>query len=117
MERAKMSIWIAFVLYVLISIAIFWGVESGSAFKVSVPTEGEATKQYEQAIKALDGIADVGIKLATTLVGVGAAVFLGFKSGLILTTRIRILILFATACFLQFPLRRAYAHCRIVGQQ
>ena len=91
-------------LFTLVSVAIFLWVESGSAFKVAVPTEGEVTKQYEQAIKALDGIADVGIKLATTLVGVGAAVFLGFKSGLNLTTPIRILILFATACFLQSAL-------------
>jgi hypothetical protein len=113
MERAKMSVWIAIILYVLISIAISWWVESGSAFNVSVPTEGEATKQYEQAIKALDGIADVGIKLATTLVGVGAAVFLGFKSGLILTTRIRILILFATACFLQSALYAVLWRMRI----
>jgi hypothetical protein len=101
---AKRPIWIAIVLSALVSIAIFWWVQSGSTFKVAVPTEGEATKQYEQAIKALDSIADVGIKLATTLVGLGAAVFLGFKSGLILTTQIRILILLATACFLQSAL-------------
>ena len=97
---AKTSIWIAMLLFTLVSVAIFLWVESGSAFKVAVPTEGEVTKQYEQAIKALDGIADA----ATTLVGVGAAVFLGFKSGLNLTTPIRILILFATACFLQSAL-------------
>jgi hypothetical protein len=103
MGRTKL-IWTAIILCAIVSIAVFWWVESSSSFKVTVPTEGEAAKPYEQAIKALDSIADVGIKLATTLVGVGAAVFLGFKTGLILTTRIRILLLLATACFLQSAL-------------
>jgi hypothetical protein len=113
MEPTKKPIWIAIALCALVSFAIFWWVESGSPFRVTVPTEGEATKQYGEAIKALDGIADVGIKLATSLVGVGAALFLGFKSGLILTTRIRILLLLATACFLQSALYAVLWRMRI----
>jgi hypothetical protein len=60
-EAMRKSIWIALAICALVSIAIFWWVQSGSAF-------------------------------------------LGFKSGLILTTRIRILLLLATACFLQSAL-------------
>ena len=69
-----------------------------------MPTQGTATTQYEQAIKSLDSVADVGIKLATTLVGVSAAILLGFKSGLTLTTSIRAFILLAAMCFLQSAL-------------
>src|SRR5215216_5669938 len=100
----KRSIWVTIVIYLFISVVIFLWVESGSPFKVVVPTDGDATTQHAQAIKALDGVADVGIKLATTLVGLGAAVLLGFKAGLRLTTLTRIFILLATACFLQSAL-------------
>jgi hypothetical protein len=113
MDVDKRSIWGAIILYVLISTAIFLWVEGGSAFRVSVPTEGEATTQHEQAIKALDGVADVGIKLATTLVGLGAAVLLGFKAGLKLTTLTRVFILLATGCFLQSALYAVLWRLRI----
>lgn len=113
MEFDKRSIWIVIVVYSLASVAIYFWVESGSAFKVTVPTEGDATTQHEQAIKAMDGVADVGIKVATTLVGVGAAVLLGFKSGLKLTTPIRIFVLLATACFLQSALYAVLWRLRI----
>jgi hypothetical protein len=98
------ALWLTIVAMAIISVAIYLWVDSGSPFRVCIPTQGTATTQHEQAIKSLDSVADVGIKLATTLVGVGAAILLGFKSGLTLTTPIRAFILLATMCFLQSAL-------------
>ncbi len=98
---------------VIASIVIFYLVESGSPFRVCVPTEGAATTQHEQAIKSLDAVADIGIKLSTTLVGIGAAILLGFKSGLTLTTSIRGSILLATMCFLESALYAVLWRMRI----
>lgn len=97
-------LWIVIGITLVVSIGVFLWVQSGSAFQVCVPTEGAATTQHQEAIKALDAVADVGIKLCTTLVGIGAAILLGFKSGLALTTPIRAFILLATTCFLESAL-------------
>src|SRR6266851_1890940 len=105
MRSSNLSIlWGAIIFAILTSFVAYLFVESGSPFKVCIPTEGPATEQHQKAIAALDGVADIGIKLSTTLVGIGAAVLLGFKSGLKLTIPIRIIILFAAACFLQSTL-------------
>jgi hypothetical protein len=104
MEVNVRILWLVIAIAIVASIAIYFWVESGSPFKVCVPTQGAETTQHEQAIKTLDNVADVGIKLATTLVGVGAAILLGFKSGLKLTTSIRAFILLATVCFLESAL-------------
>jgi hypothetical protein len=106
-------LWIVIGAAVLVSIAIFFWVGSGSSFRVCVPTDGAATTQHQEAIKALDAVADVGIKLSTTLVGIGAAILLGFKSGLILTTPIRACILLATLCFLESALYAVLWRMRI----
>lgn len=107
------ALWMLIGLALAASIGIYGWVESGSSFKVCVPTEGAATTQHEEAIKSLDAIADVGIKLSTTLVGIGAAVLLGFKSGLTLTTSIRAFILLATMCFLESALYAVLWRMRI----
>ena len=107
------TLWIVIGMAVIASIAIFYWVESGSPFRVCVPTEGAATTQHEQAIKSLDAVADIGIKLSTTLVGIGAAILLGFKSGLTLTTSIRGSILLATMCFLESALYAVLWRMRI----
>ena len=106
-------LWAVIIATILVSVAIYFWVDSGSPFKVCIPTQGAATTQHEQAIKSLDAVADVGIKLATTLVGVGAAILLGFKSGLTLTTSIRAIILIATMCFLQSALYAVLWRLRI----
>src|ERR1043165_3727383 len=100
----RLALWFVIVAGLLVSAGIYVWVDSGSKFAVCVPTEGASTIQHEQAIKSLDAVADVGIKLATTLVGLGAAILLGFKSGLTLTTPIRAFILLATICFLESAL-------------
>lgn len=97
-------LWGVIAVAAVASVGIFLWVQSGSAFRVCVPTEGAATTQHQEAIKALDAVADVGIKLSTTLVGLGAAILLGFKSGLILTTSVRASILLATVSFLKSAL-------------
>jgi hypothetical protein len=107
------ALWIVIGLAFVASAAIFYWVESGSSFRVYVPTEGAETTRHEQAIKALDAVADVGIKLSTTLVGIGAAILLGFKSGLTLTTTIRASILLATMCFLESALYAVLWRMRI----
>jgi hypothetical protein len=106
-------LWVVIGVAVLVSIGTFAWVQSGSPFRVCVPTEGSATTQHQEAIKALDAVADVGIKLSTTLVGIGAAVLLGFKSGLTLTTQIRAFILLATMCFLESALYAVLWRMRI----
>ncbi|WP_166299590.1 hypothetical protein [Bradyrhizobium sp. 2S1] len=109
----KGLLWFAIGAAALVSAGIFGWAQSGSAFKVCVPTEGAATTQHQEAIKALDAVADVGIKLSTTLVGLGAAILLGFKSGLTLTTPIRASILLATVCFLESALYAVLWRMRI----
>jgi hypothetical protein len=107
------ALWLVIAATLVVSIAIYFLVESGSRFAVCVPTEGTATSQHGEAIKSLDAIADVGIKLSTTLVGLGAAILLGFKSGLNLTTSIRALILLATTCFAESALYAVLWRMRI----
>ena len=106
-------LWAVIAVAALASIVIFLWVQSGSAFRVCVPTEGAATAQHQEAIKALDAVADVGIKLSTTLVGIGAAILLGFKSGLALTTPVRASLMLATVCFLQSALYAVLWRMRI----
>jgi hypothetical protein len=98
---------------VAISIGIYFWVDSGSAFAVCVPTQGEATKQHAEVIKSLDAIADISIKFATTLVGVRAAILLGFKSGMRLPLWSRAAILLATICSLESSLYAVLWRMRI----
>jgi hypothetical protein len=76
-------------------------------------TPGSETTRHQEAIKSLDAVADIGIKLSTTLVGLGAAILLGFKSGLTLTTPIRAFILLAIMCFLESALYAVLWRMRI----
>jgi hypothetical protein len=106
-------LWVVIAVAALASVGIFLWVQSGSSFRVCVPTEAAATTQHQEAIKALDAVADVGIKLSTTLVGIGAAILLGFKTGLALTTPVRASILLATMCFLESALYAVLWRMRI----
>jgi hypothetical protein len=101
----RRAILAALAIAIILSVLGYLYVDSGSPFRVCVPTSGEETTRQQQAIKALDSVADVGIKLATALVGLGAAVLLGFKkSGIVLTTSTRVYILLATICFIEAAL-------------
>jgi hypothetical protein len=84
-----------------LSVLAYLWVASGS---FSVCTPGEPAEGYAKTIAALDGIVDLGLKLSTTLVGLGAAVLIGWKSGLKLTFPVKILILVATLLLVQSAL-------------
>src|SRR5688572_4133618 len=62
----------------------------------AVLTEGE-----QKTIASLDSIVDVGLKLATTLVGFGAALLIGLKSGLGSSPLTRTLVAAAVLLFAQ----------------
>jgi hypothetical protein len=59
---------------------------------------------YAKAIAALDGIVDLGIKLSTTLVGLGAALLIGWKSGLKLTIPVKLIVIIASLLLIQSTL-------------
>ena len=81
-------------------LAYFW-VAAGS---FSVCTSDEPEEGYAKTVAALDRIVDLGLTLSTSLVGLGAAVLIGWKSGLKLTFPIKILILVATLLLVQSAL-------------
>jgi hypothetical protein len=74
------------------------------AFKVCVPIDASELDKYKQTISALDGIADVSIKLSTALVGFGVAILIGLKTGVHLSKFVRFFLLVATICFAQSAL-------------
>lgn len=59
----------------------------------------QSIDKYSKTFAALDGIVDVGVKLATTLAGFGAAILLGLKTGLNLSIWVRVAVLIATFLF------------------
>jgi hypothetical protein len=104
MNKRQQTIWIIGILGGLIclsAVAYFW-VAAGS-FKVCTPQES-SQDTYAKTIGALDGIVDLGLKLSTSLVGLGAALLIGWKSGLKLTFAIKIIILIATLLLIQSAL-------------
>jgi hypothetical protein len=82
----------------LVSIAFLIWVLRGS-FVACV--RGTTSEDLQKTIAALDGIADVGLKLSTTLTGLGAAVLIGLKKGLKLTPSIRVSLLVSSLLFAQ----------------
>jgi hypothetical protein len=65
---------------------------------------GDTDESFQKTIAALDGIADVGLKLSTSLVGFGAALLIGLKAGLTLTVPVRTLLLISMLMFTQSAL-------------
>jgi hypothetical protein len=111
------TLWIVSILIGLICLSVlaFLWVAAGS-FKVCTPQQD--AESYAKTIAALDGIVDLGLKLSTTLVGLGAALLIGWKSELKLTFAIRVIVLVATL-FPVGPVRRVVAvwHCRTLAQR
>ena len=101
------STWAPLVVVVLAfaaSCILFLLVLNALPFKVCVPVEPGEVDRYQKAIAALDSIVDLSIKLSTALVGLGAAILIGLKSGVRLTPAVRSLILVSAICFLQSAL-------------
>src|ERR1700683_2771596 len=68
----------------LVGAGWIWTMEGSFVCVVSEPSD-----RFLKTIVALDGIADLGLKFSTSLVGFAAALLIGLKSGLSLTAPVR----------------------------
>jgi hypothetical protein len=87
----KITLAVAGLVSVIILLWV-WHASSG------VCVYGETEDVYQKMIASLDGIVDLGLKLSTSLVGVGAALLIGLKSGLTLQHRFVCRYLFLRSC-------------------
>lgn len=104
MSRARFLSGAILSIFVLGSIAAFAFVWLSAHFSVCTPTASAEYSRFEKTIAALDSVINLAITLSTTLVGVGAAVLIGFKSGVRLTPLVRLSILIGTLAFAQAAL-------------
>jgi hypothetical protein len=88
----------------LISAYVCFDVLRAAHFNACPVILPEKADRYQKTIAALDSIIDLSIKLATALVGLGAAILIGLKSGVRLRPIVRSFILLATICFTQSSL-------------
>jgi hypothetical protein len=88
---------------IVVSGLIYYWVQSGSSFVCTPPPKTDIEK-YEKIIAALDQVIDLGIKLSTTLAGLGAALLLGLKSGLKASSLVNLLVFLATVLFVESAL-------------
>lgn len=89
-------------LTLLISAAIFLIVNSGDF--PPCPVDPKFTDTQKSTIASLESVIDLSIKLATALVGFGAAILIGFKSEVKLSPWMRVSITIATILFAQSAL-------------
>jgi len=85
---------------VLLSVVIYFLIDAGT-LRPCAPGQDALADRFQKAISALDSIVDLGLKLSTTLVGVGAAALIGFESKLKLSPSSRIFLLLSIFCFIQ----------------
>jgi hypothetical protein len=101
-NKRLQTIW---VIGVLISLSCLSGLTyswvAAGSFKVCTPQDSD---NYVKMVAALDSIVDLGIKLSTTLVGLGAALLIGWKSGLRLTFPIKVILIIASLLLIQSAL-------------
>lgn len=101
MYRVKAFPVAVWTILILFSCAIFvWNYIA--PFGICV--RGSLGTTLEKTISALDSITDLSLKLSTTLVGVGAGVLIGLKSGIALTRPIRHLLIVSALLFTQSAL-------------
>src|SRR5262249_43433249 len=93
--------FVTLTLLAVLSVPIYSWVASGS-FKPCAAAD--LLDRHAKTIVTLDGIIDLGLKLSTTLVGLGAAILIGLKQGLKLTLPIQLLIVIATILFVDSDL-------------
>lgn len=92
------TIWAVLIIF---SCAVFiWNY----AAPFGICVRGSLAPTLEKTISSLDSITDLSLKLSTTLVGIGAAVLIGLKSGVVLTSSIRHLLIVSTLLFTQSAL-------------
>lgn len=78
----------------------YWVLASPSG--VCIP--GTVGDHHEKTVTALDGTVDLGLKLSTSLVGLGAAALIGLKTGFRLTPATRLFLFIAILFFAQSAL-------------
>lgn len=85
----------------IISAAVYyWVLTSPSG--VCIP--GTVGDHHEKTVAALDATVDLGLKLSTSLVGLGAAALIGLKTGFRLTAATRLFLFMAILFFAQSAL-------------
>lgn len=99
----KRAIWTGLTLAfsVLCGVLLYSWVADGS-FRVCVPEK--LTDEVTKTIEGLDKVIDVGLTLSTSLVGLGAALLIGLKSGMRMSLPNQIIVLIAMLFFLQSAL-------------
>jgi hypothetical protein len=103
MRKRQHTIWIVGVLVGLLCLsALAYSWVAAGSFRVCTPQDAEDS--FVKTIAALDSIVDLSIKLSTTLVGLGAALLIGLKSGLRLTFPIKVIVIIATLLLIQSAL-------------
>jgi hypothetical protein len=91
-EHPVATVLIALALSLLVLLWVWWG-----SFGACVT--GSMDDNLQKTIAALDGIVDLGLKLSTSLVGFGAALLIGLKGGLTLTSSVRTSLLLSMLMF------------------
>jgi hypothetical protein len=101
-SRAQ-QIWIIGVLLALTCLSgLVWFYVAAGSFSVCIPKSPQDAQV--KTVTALDAIVELGLKLSTALVGVGAALLLGWKGGIKLTLGIKVIVLVAMLLFIQSAL-------------
>lgn len=86
----------------LLSFLVFWDIHSLQQVTCVI---GDAKADgIDKAVSALDAVADLSIKLSTALIGLGAAVLIGYKPEVKLSTLSKYLLLISALFFLQSTL-------------
>jgi len=97
------KVWSSALIVLIVGLsAICFIIVLGGTFDTCSP--GKFTNDQHKTLAFLDSIVDLGLKLATALVGFGAAVLIGIKPDLKLTLLQRVLIAGATLWFAESAL-------------
>jgi hypothetical protein len=105
MRGRKIATIFVFGVLALITLSAFsWVHHSMSGDVCSVPEDKPGASIFKDAVAALDKIIDLGLTFSTTLAGLGAALIMGWKTGVKLTYPSRLIILSATLFFVQSAL-------------
>jgi hypothetical protein len=102
-SKRHQTVWIVSAVVGLLCLsALIYSWVAGGSFTVCTPQD--SNENMVKTIAALDGIVDLSIKLSTSLVGLGAALLVGWKTGLKLTFPIKIIIIIAALLMVQSAL-------------
>jgi hypothetical protein len=83
-------------LFLAATAVVWWWALSGD---FGACLKGTTDEHLQKSVAVLDATIDLGTKLSTTLVGVGAALLIGLKQGVKLSPWPKLLLLLAIICF------------------